>query len=103
MPHKFKLTNNIEADLEELTAMAADLELQKLQIESLASGSPKGSYETLVALEAAHPTGDTGIYVVVEDGNWYYWDGTAWMAGGTYQSTEWLDILTEQDEAWEVA
>lgn len=54
---------------------------------SLASGSPNGVYATLSELQAAYPTGTTGIYVVTADGNWYYWDGTAWTAGGQYQST----------------
>ena len=26
------------------------------------------------------------IYIVLEDDNWYYWDGNDWKAGGLYQS-----------------
>lgn len=54
---------------------------------SLASGSPKGTYATLTALQTAFPTGNANIYVVTADGKWYYWNGTAWTAGGVYQST----------------
>jgi hypothetical protein len=54
---------------------------------SLASGSPKGTYATLAALQTAFPTGNTNIYLVTADGKWYYWSGSAWTAGGTYQAT----------------
>lgn len=54
------------------------------KIENAASGSPKGVYSTLAALQAAYPTGTSGIYVVTADGHWYYWNGTAWTDGGTY-------------------
>jgi hypothetical protein len=56
-------------------------------VKTFGSGSPKGTYTTTTALNAAFPTGTTGIYVVTEDGKWYYWNGTAWTAGGVYQST----------------
>ena len=52
-------------------------------IESVASGSPAGTYSTYDALVSADPNHDR-IYVVVETGNWYYWNGTAWTSGGTY-------------------
>ena len=50
-------------------------------------GSPSGVYATAAALTAAHPTGDNHIYVVTADGNWYYWNGSAWTAGGEYLTT----------------
>jgi len=52
-----------------------------------AGGSPKDSYPTLAALQAAFPTGTTGLYVVVEDGYWYSWKGGAWTRGLIYQNT----------------
>lgn len=56
---------------------------------SAVDGSPSGVYNTLAALEEAHPSGDGHIYVVLADGKWYYWDTTnsAWTAGGQYLST----------------
>lgn len=57
------------------------------QVAAMASGSPKGVYATAEALQAAFPSGTTGTYVVTADGNWYYWNGTAWTVGGMYQST----------------
>lgn len=56
------------------------------EIQALASGSPSGVYDTLVALQTAYPTGDDSIYVVTADGNWYYWSGATWTSGGVYQS-----------------
>ena len=55
--------------------------------DAMASGSPKGVYATLALLQAAYPTGTTGAYLVTADGKWYYWSATAWVVGGTYQST----------------
>ena len=54
---------------------------------SIASGSPKGTYANLAALQSAYPAGNTNIYVLAVDGNWYYWNGSAWTSGGVYQST----------------
>lgn len=32
-------------------------------------------------------TDTTKIYLLISDGKWYYYNGTTWIAGGTYQST----------------
>lgn len=58
------------------------------ELSNVASGSPKGVYATLEDLQAAYPTGTTGIYVVSADGHWYYWNGSAWISGGIYQASE---------------
>lgn len=55
-------------------------------VQSIASGSPKAVFNSFSQLQAAYPAGDVGIYVVSTDGKWYYWNGSAWTAGGTYQS-----------------
>lgn len=52
------------------------------QIRSLASGSP------LVASSIAEMTDTTRIYVNTTNGHWYYYNGTEWTDGGTYQATE---------------
>jgi len=68
------------------------------QILALSDGSPKGSYETLAALEAAFPTGGEGVYLVVADGKWYYWNTTAWTAGGVYQAVVVPDDSISEDK-----
>lgn len=76
-----------KSEVNTLAAEKADLTYVNTQITAVASGSPKGTYATLAALQAAYPTGNTNIYVVTADGKWYYWSGAVWTAGGTYQST----------------
>lgn len=70
------------------------------QLESVASGSPKGAYTTLAELEADYPNGASGIYVVTNTGYWYYWNGTSWVQGAIYQSTLWQNALTTEGEVW---
>lgn len=43
------------------------------------------TYATLAALQSAFPTGNTKRYVVSADGKWYFWNGSAWAAGGVFQ------------------
>ena len=57
------------------------------ELSSVASGSPKGIYSTLADLEATYPTGTEGIFVVQDDGHWYYWSGSAWTDGGVYTAS----------------
>jgi hypothetical protein len=68
-------------------AKKTDLTALQTQINAIPSGTPKGVYPSLSDLQTAFPTGTTGIYIVSSDGKWYFWNGTAWTAGGTYQST----------------
>ncbi|WP_335871972.1 M14 family zinc carboxypeptidase [Bacillus sp. 2205SS5-2] len=87
---KFNLKTRLDDDYNVLTEQLAHT-ASKAEVDSkvaqIVSGSPKGTYTTLSALQTAFPTGTTGVYVVTADGKWYYWNGTAWTAGGTYQST----------------
>lgn len=57
------------------------------QIKNVTSGSPKGAYASLSALQTAKPNGDSGIYVTTDNGHWWYYNG-AWLDGGVYQSEE---------------
>jgi hypothetical protein len=63
-----------------------DLKFVGAQIDALLAngGSPSGVYANVAALEAAYPSGDTHLYLVTADNNWYYWSGSAWTAGGAY-------------------
>lgn len=51
-------------------------------------GSPSGAFQTYDELVATYPDGNDNIYVVVEDGNWYYFDDVSgvWTPGGVYQT-----------------
>jgi hypothetical protein len=75
--------NEVDAQLAE---KATKTEVDS-KVSQIVSGSPKGTYTTLSALQTDKPSGDTGIYVVSADGKWYYWNGSNWVEGGLYQST----------------
>lgn len=70
----------VEIDNETATRITNDNQLQS-QISSLASGSP------LVASSTSGMTNTNRVYVNTTDGKWYYYNGSAWVAGGTYQSS----------------
>lgn len=57
------------------------------RISNFPKGNPSGVYTTLADLKTAFPNGNSNIYVVSADGNWYYWSGSAWSSGGKYQET----------------
>lgn len=59
----------------------------KTELNAVASGSPKNVYPTLNDLKMAYPNGNSNIYIVRDDGNWYYWNGSSWLPGGIYQSS----------------
>jgi len=77
----FKAENTLELTLK------ASTDYVDTKIATVASGSPKGVYATLIDLETALPTGDTGIYLVTTDGEWYYWNSASWVSGGIYQGS----------------
>lgn len=58
------------------------------KVNSVASGSPANVYATIQDLQNENPD-HTRIYVVTQDGNWYYYNNTTsqWTIGGKYQST----------------
>ncbi|MEK5081142.1 polysaccharide deacetylase family protein [Solibacillus sp. FSL W7-1436] len=58
------------------------------KIKAQASGAPKGTYPTYAALKSAFPSGNSNIYLVSSDGNWYYWNNSDWVSGGVYQATQ---------------
>ncbi len=74
------------------------------QFATIVSGAPKGTYTDLTSLQSAYPSGAEGIFLVLSDGHWYYWNSTtdAWTDGGVYQSPggDWLEAMTEENESW---
>lgn len=51
------------------------------KVTDIASGKP------IVVSSAGAMTDTTKIYLLTTDGKWYYYNGTNWTVGGTYQST----------------
>ncbi|HFI0512473.1 TPA: hypothetical protein ACGOXW_000102 [Streptococcus suis] len=65
------------------------------QIQNVTSGSPKGVYANLSALQTAKPNGDSGIYVTTDNGHWYYYNN-GWKDGGVYQASASLNQTTDK-------
>ena len=90
--------NQLQNDFEETLRETTDTSIKKindeseyrknkdndlqLQINGLASGSP------LIASSVIEMTDTSRVYVNTTNGNWYYYNGTSWVSGGIYQSTE---------------
>jgi glycerophosphoryl diester phosphodiesterase len=81
------LTEEIDSVKTQLSKNKNSINSIQTQVNSVASGSPKGVYASVSALTSAFPNGNNNIYVVSSDGGWYYWSGSAWTKGGVYQST----------------
>lgn len=65
------------------------------EIQNVVSGSPKGVYANLSALQAAKPNGDSGVYVTADNGHWYYYSN-GWKDGGVYQASMNLNQTTDK-------
>ena len=67
----------------------ADQSFVDSQLSAIVSGAPKGTYTDLSALRAAYPTGTDGIFLVLQNGHWYYWNEvtSSWTDGGVYQAS----------------
>ena len=82
------LYNTLGKRLDDSDKLKADKETinkMQLQINELASGSP------LVANSLEGMTDESRVYVNTTDGNWYYYNGTTWVSGGTYQASKIAD------------
>lgn len=65
----------------------------QLQVSSLAPGGPAGVYATVAALTSADPD-HSKIYIVTEDGHWYYYNN-GWQNGGIYQAVSESKSITD--------
>lgn len=65
-----------------------ELKADKTALEKVVSGSPAGVYTNLAALQGVEDIDKTKIYLTKDDGNWCYWNGSAWAKGGVYQATK---------------
>lgn len=74
------------ADLKARQEVASKAE--KTALESVASGSPAGIYANITELKSAQDVDKTRIYLTLDNNNWNYWNGSAWVAGGVYQAVE---------------
>lgn len=92
-----------DKELQLLNAKKADKDFVDAQLASIVSGAPKGTYSTLAALQQAYPSGTEGIFLVLADGNWYYWNESSkkWLSGGVYQAEKSrLSVLPKDVRLW---
>ena len=82
--------DSYDAQFKEIETRKADQSFVDAQFATIVSGAPKGTFQTLSLLKTTYPSGTGGIFLVLEDGHWYYWnsDSLDWLDGGVYQSTE---------------
>lgn len=85
------LKARLDKDYNEVTAQLAE-KAQQTYVETMlataVSGAPKGFYNTLAALKSAYPQGTDGVFLVLENGHIYIWDGAQWADAGVYQGIE---------------
>ena len=94
------LTNLTTTDKTNLVAAINEVDNHA---DALASGAPSGTYANLAALNAANPD-HSKIYITLDDGNWCYHNGTAFVAGGVYQTLMGVDdTLTQAGHAADAA
>ncbi len=81
--------NRLTAELATIDRKKADQSFVDAQFASIVGGAPKATYNTVSALQNAYPNGTQGVFLVLENGHWYYWNGeiSAWTDGGQYQSS----------------
>lgn len=73
---------------DKITQTKSDLEKE---IQTMSQISFKGVKTDLAALQAAYPSGDTGIYVLMSDGHMYAWLNAAWTDCGAVFTVPFAD------------
>lgn len=61
--------------------------------------SPTDSFGTLQELKQKYPNGQKGVYVIQENGKWYFWSelDEVWKEGGVYQASAPIDDIRKVD------
>lgn len=78
-----------EADETITPTVAERVAVLESMIQRVASGAP------IVVASTSEMTDTEQIYVLSTDGMWYYYDGSAWIAGGTYGAVATDTTLTQ--------
>lgn len=81
-PYLENLTSELNDQYDELSEnITSQVDIINTKVNALTSISP-------IAVGSTDDMTDTSkIYLLTTDGNWYYWTGSAWSAGGSYEST----------------
>lgn len=84
------LKKRIDAERDKIE-QKADQSYVETMLATAVSGAPKGFYNTLTALQTAYPQGTDGVFLVLENGHIYIWNGTTWGDAGVYQGIQVAD------------
>jgi len=79
---------DISKQITEKLSNKADQSYVETMLATAVSGAPKGFYNTLTALQNAYPQGTAGVFLVLENGHIYIWNGMTWADAGVYQGIE---------------
>lgn len=77
-----ELRNDVNNEIEEFKS---DVNNQIIAINNKVNVTNTGN--PIPVTNSNQMTDTTKIYLLISDGKWYYYNGTSWVAGGTYQST----------------
>ena len=77
-----KLDNNIEEINNNLVNNTNAIEEVDTKVNSIMNNNP------IPVNSISQMTDTTKIYLLTTDGNWYYYNGSSWISGGIYQSTQ---------------
>lgn len=80
----------IQSQLTSIEESKADQAFVDAQLAAIVSGAPTATFSTLNALKTQYPNGTIGVFLVLSDGHWYYWnaDALSWLDGGLYQAKD---------------
>lgn len=86
--HEQAQDSQIESNIQNINFASQKSDDAVRLAKQMASGSPAGVFTKLTDLNTKYPNGAGGVYLVVENGHWYYWDSSSrkWTDGGKYQS-----------------
>lgn len=90
--------NNFETQVNNtIDGLSQNVNTMQSQVTSLSSGSP------IPVSSVDQMTATSRTYVNTTDGNWYYYNGSSWVIGGTYQSTGIANdsIIPEMTVMWQ--
>lgn len=79
-------TNAISINTADISNNASNIAIHTSQITSLASGAPKAVSLVANMTDVTKNYVYTGSEIGYTNGNWYYYNGSAWVSGGVYQS-----------------
>lgn len=84
--------------IDQVKADKAALSVLTSKVASLSSGAPKAVSQVSSMTDKTKNYVYTGTESGYTSGNWYYWSGSAWISGGTYQSTGIADKSVTQEK-----